>query len=88
MWPAFWKKHYESILEVGIGETSRFEEMRRSFSAFAKCPQSVHLEMGQERTPRTDVMAASGCYLLGASLEMWECRPAELGSVGCSQTWS
>lgn len=48
MWPAFWKKHYESILEVGLGETSRFEEMRRNFSAFAKYPQSVHLEMGQE----------------------------------------
>lgn len=55
------EKHYESIFEFGIGETSRFEEMRRNFSAFAKYPQSVHLEMGQERGPRTDVMAASGC---------------------------
>lgn len=64
MWPAFWKKHYESILEVGIGETSRFEEMRRNFPAFAKYPQSVHLEMGQEGGSRTDVMAASGCYLV------------------------
>lgn len=64
MWPAFWKKHYESILEVGIGETSRFEEMRRNFSAFAKHPQSVYLEMRQEGGPRMDVVAASGCSLV------------------------
>lgn len=78
MWPAFWKKHYESILEVGIGETSRFEEIRRNFSTFAKYPQSVYLEMGQERGPFTDAVAASGCSLV--HFQKW-------GSVG-PQSWA
>ena len=64
MWPAFWKKHYESILEVRIGETSKLEELRRNFRASTKCPESMYLEMGQEMGPRIDVAAASGCYLV------------------------
>lgn len=77
MWPAFWKKHCESILEVGIAETSGVEEMRRNFSAFAKYLPSVHLEMGRARAPRTDVVAASGFHLV----HLWK-RDSEARRVG------
>lgn len=72
MWPAFWKKHCESILEVGTGETSRVEEMRRNFSAFAKYPFSAL----RDGTRRGSSYRCYGCkwLLLGAFLET--------GSVG------